>query len=333
MTTGRTRLLPLDAADYRPHPLHSTERTWTETNCYVDLWVEVLHALGLDPVAAAAFTLSTDFEGDQWTFFKFPSEDLRALFGIEVNELNVWRPVVDHVLEQLELGRLMIMDVDAWFLPDTQGVSYRMAHTKTALVPNSIDREHRRLGYFHNAGYYELEGDDFDGLFRLGAYEDATALPPYAETVRLDRIRRDLGGQFESVLALTQAHLARRPVDDPMARFQQRMAHDLTWLEGQDTETFHLYAFGTCRQCGAAAELAASFVDWLAANDPSAGTAGVEDLVMVAESFRTVATTAKALQFALARASRGRKVDLDGLFDGLGLAYGAAMEGLAARYD
>jgi hypothetical protein len=332
MTAGRTRLLPLDAADYRPHPLHSTERTWTETNCYVDLWVELLHALSLDPLAAAAFTLSTDFEGDQWTFFKFPTEDLRALFGIEVNELNVWRPVVDHVSEQLELGRLMIMDVDAWFLPDTQGVSYRTAHTKTALVPNSIDRQHRRLGYFHNAGYYELEGDDFDGLFRLGHYEEVSALPPYAETIRLDRLRRDPGRLYEGAVALTKAHLARRPSDDPMARFQQRLAHDLAWLEGQDTETFHLYAFGTCRQCGAAAELAASFVDWVAANDPSASAASVEDLVTAAESFRTVATTAKALQFALARASRGRKVDLDGLFDGLGLAYRAAMEGLVARY-
>jgi len=332
VSEGRTRLLPLDAADYSPHPLHSTERTWTETNCYVDLWVEVLHALGLDPLAAAAFTLSTDFEGDQWTFFKFPVEDLRALFGIEVNELNVWRPVLDHAVEQLELGRLMIMDVDAWFLPDTQGVSYRTTHTKTALVPNSIDRMQRRLGYFHNAGYYELQGDDFDGLFRLGPYEDDTALPPYAETIRLDRMHSDRGGLIEGAIALTRAHLARRPLDDPMARFQLRMEHDLTWLEGQDTEVFHLYAFGTCRQCGAAAELAASFVDWLAVNDPLLDGTGPEDLALVAESFRTVATVAKALQFALARASRGRNVDLKGSFDELGRAYGTAMDGLAARY-
>ncbi len=66
------RVVPVDASSYRPHPLHATERTWTETNCYVDLWIELLHSLGLDPLAAAAFTISTDFEGDQWTFFKFP---------------------------------------------------------------------------------------------------------------------------------------------------------------------------------------------------------------------------------------------------------------------
>ena len=124
---SRSQLLDVDRASYRPHPLHAGERTWTETNCYVDLWIELLHALGLDPLAAAAFTLSTDFEGDQWTFFKFPPEDLRALFGLEVAEFNVWRPTLDHAEEQLELGRLFIMDADAWFLPDTQGVSYRIA--------------------------------------------------------------------------------------------------------------------------------------------------------------------------------------------------------------
>ena len=56
------------------------ERAWAETNCYVDLWVELLHALGHDPIAALPFTLAIDFEGDQWTFFKFPlRRPLRAV--------------------------------------------------------------------------------------------------------------------------------------------------------------------------------------------------------------------------------------------------------------
>ena len=32
------------------HALHAPERNWPETNCYVDVWVELLHDLGLDPV-------------------------------------------------------------------------------------------------------------------------------------------------------------------------------------------------------------------------------------------------------------------------------------------
>jgi hypothetical protein len=329
VSAGTTRLLPIDAADYRPHPLHSTERTWTETNCYIDLWVELLHALGLDPLAAAAFTLSTDFEGDQWTFLKFPLEDLRALFGLEVNELNTWRSVLDHAVEQLELGRLMIMDADAWFLPDTQGVSYHTTHTKTALVPNSIDRKGRRLGYFHNAGYFELSGDDFDGIFGDGHYSDERTLPPYIETIRFDRMEREQNGLVDGAVRLTRQHLTRRPLDDPMVRFRLRLERDVEWLKSQDVETFHLYAFGTCRQCGAAAELAASFADWLGEHDPSARP---EDLAAVAEAFRTVATTAKALQFGLARASRGRTVDLGGPFTELGEAYRTAMDGLVEQY-
>ena len=82
-----TRLLPIDAATYVPSPLHAEDRTWIETNCYVDVWLELLHALGLETGPALAFTLAVDFEGDQWQFFKFPAEDLQRLYGIEVAEI------------------------------------------------------------------------------------------------------------------------------------------------------------------------------------------------------------------------------------------------------
>ena len=318
-------LLPLTADTYRPHPLHANERTWSETNCYVDVWIEVLHALGLDPLAAGAFTLSADFEGDQWTFFKFPPEDLRVLYGVEVAEMNVWRPVVDHVAEQLGFGRLCTVEVDSWFLPDTRGVSYRIDHVKSTIVPQMLDRAGRRLGYFHNAGYYELDDDDFDGTFRLGHHADPTSLPPYVEVVRLDRIRRDDPELVERAVALTADHLARRPADNPVSRLGARLAADLEWLARQDLETFHLYSFGTCRQCGASAELAASFVDWLTLHH---GT-GTES---AAGAFRDLAAGAKALQFALARVVRGRHVDLRSILEPMEQHWAAAMEVLVARY-
>ncbi|ERM02938.1 hypothetical protein Q644_14080 [Brucella intermedia 229E] len=31
---------------YTPHALHAQTRIWPETNCYVDLWIEVLATLG-----------------------------------------------------------------------------------------------------------------------------------------------------------------------------------------------------------------------------------------------------------------------------------------------
>jgi Domain of unknown function (DUF1839) len=318
-------LLPLSADRFRPHGLHASERAWTETNCYVDVWIEVLNALGLDPVAAGAFTLSTDFEGDQWSFFKFPPEDLRTLFGLEVSELNVWRPVVDHVDEQLGLGRLCTVEVDSWFLPDTRGVAYGIAHVKSTIVPQMLDRAGRRLGYFHNAGYFELAGDDFDGVFRLGVCADSAGLPPYVEVIRLDRIRRNDPKLVSRAVALTREHLARRPDDNPVVRLGRRLTEDLPWLAEQDLETFHLYSFGMCRQCGATAELAADFVLWLNRHD-GPGTEGA------AAEFAELAAGAKSLQFALARVVRGRPVDLTGILGSMEQHWASAMATLVDRY-
>jgi len=319
-------LLPLTADGFRPHALHASERNWSETNCYVDVWIEVLHALGLDPVAGGAFTLSTDFEGDQWTFFKYPPEDLRALYGLEVSEFNVWRPVLDHVVEQLEFGRLCTVEVDSWFLPDTRGVSYQIDHVKSTIVPQMLDPEARRMGYFHNAGYFELEGDDFDGVFRLGRHAEAPGLPPYVELVRLDRVRRNDPELVSRVVALTGEHLARRPSDNPIIRLGERIEHDLPWLTEQDLETFHLYSFGICRQCGATAELASSFVDWLNRFDRT----GTEP---AADAFRDLAAGAKALQFALARVVRGRTIDLMPILTPMAKHWSEAMDLLGDRYQ
>lgn len=320
-----TALLPVDTTGFLPHPLHASERSWTETNCYVDVWIEVLHALGLDPLAAAAFTLSADFEGHQWSFFKFPPEDLRFLFGLEVSELNVWKPVVEHVAEELDLGRLCTVEADSFFLPDTRGVSYRTAHVKSTIVPQMLDVEGRRLGYFHNAGYFELEGDDFDGVFRRGDRADSPELPPYMELIRLDRVRRHGPDLVGRVVALTRDHLSRRPATNPVTRLGQRLAEDVPWLATQDIETFHAYAFGTCRQCGATAELASSFVTWLNRHD-APGTEAA------AASFAELAAGAKTLQFALARVVRGRRVDIAPILASLEEQWSAAMDTLIDRY-
>jgi hypothetical protein len=317
------QLFAIDAAQYRSHPLHSAERCWTETNCYVDVWIEVLHALGLDPAAAGAFSLSTDFEGEQWTFFKIPPEDLRALYGLEVGEMNVWRPIIDHVAEQLDLGRLLTVEVDSWFLPDTQGVSYRLAHVKSTIVPQYLNLAERRLGYFHNAGYHELAGDDFDGLFGRGEYRPAL-LPPYVELVRLDRMWHDEDRLLHVAEELTRTHLARRPVDNPIRRLGKRLHADVEWLQSEGMARFHEYAFGTCRQCGASADVAAAFVQWL-------GERTGEPLEPIVEQFTTVAHGAKAVQFALARAVAGRHSDLDSPLEEMAEAWEGAMASLADR--
>jgi hypothetical protein len=320
----RLELLPLDPATYSPHRLHRRDRSWIETNCYADFWIEALHSLGFDPTVALGFTLSSDFDGDQWTMFKFPPEDLRLLFGLEIRELNVWLPLVDHLADQLALGRLLTVDVDAWYLPDTQGVTYGVGHQKTTIMVQMLDREEQALGYFHNAAYCELRGHDYRDLLGIDL-DDPAVLPPYVEVVHLERLRKPSEVATAEVLGVARSHLARRPTTNPVVRFRERLTSDLPWLVTQDLEVFHRYAFGTCRQCGANAELAAEFAGWLDAHDGGG-------LDAVTGAFRSISEASKALEFRLARAVAGRKVDVDATLDVMGAAWETAMHGLQARY-
>jgi hypothetical protein len=97
-TTGLVSLLGLDPATYVPHAIHTPgDRTYTETNCYSDILIELVHARGDEPLAAAGFTVRIDFEGDQWTFFKPPPEDLERLFGIDIHEMQPYRPLPQQI--------------------------------------------------------------------------------------------------------------------------------------------------------------------------------------------------------------------------------------------
>jgi hypothetical protein len=320
-------LLPLAANTYQPHALHRGERSWSETNCYVDLWIEVAHAFGRDPHAALPFTVALDFEGDQWLFFKQPTSDLAELYGFDVQELNIWRDLLEHVVEQLGRGRLVLVEVDAFHLPDTAGVSYHTAHSKTTIGIQRIDLEQRTLGYFHNASYFELTGDDFNALFGLSRSRANDELPPYTEFVKIDRDH--MLGQDELLgrsLRLLRHHLKRRPSENPVARFRERFQQDLTWLVTRPPETFHQYAFSTVRQLGACYELSASYTRWL-------GTLGQSGLNEATAAFDTLATQAKTLQFKAARAVMlQRPVDFAPMFDPMEAAWETALGALERLY-
>ena len=317
--TEALRLLPIDASSYVCHPLHAPERDWPETNCYVDLWIEVLHALGHDPVAGLAFTLGVGFDGDQWEFFKYPAEDLLALYGIQVREINVWRSLDDHIATHLALGHLLTVEADSWYLPDTAGVAYRLTHQKTTIVPQHLDPANRRIGYFHNAGYFELEGEDYDGVLRLG---DPDGLVPYVELVAMERqVHRDPDALRAQVDGLVRGYVARRPTENPVAQLAARITADLPWLR-EHPDLFHAYAFGSLRQCGAWASVAATFVRWL--GNPATDAA--------AEHLDGISGLAKTAQFKLARVLAGRTVDLDEQLSTMASHWQHAMATIAAAY-
>jgi hypothetical protein len=318
----------LDPSAYSRHPLHRSDRAWPETNCYVDLWIELLHSAALDPVAVLPFTLAIDFEGDQWTFLKCPLADLRALYGIDVIELNVWRPLLSHLEQQLARGRVSLVDVDAFYLPDTAGTSYRAAHVKTSIGIHALDVDGRALGYFHNAGYFQLQGDDFLGVFGLdGGRTGGSPLPPYVEVVKLAAQPPKSGRTLvTSSIDSLVLHLSRVPRRNPFHRYAASLPADLTSLADRPLAEFHGYAFATFRQFGSAFELAGSYLRWLDAN----GERGLDPMAATCD---TIAATAWTLQIKTARfISTKRPFDPAPLLDTMADAWDDTLAGLTSRY-
>lgn len=291
-STGLVSLLGLDPATYRPHQLHSLERSYTETNCYTDILIEFLHARGDEPLAMMGCVLRVDFEGDQWTFFKPVPEQVELLYGVDIHEMQPYRPLPEQIAEQLARGRTIIVELDSFHLPDTESTSYRHEHVKSSVVAESIDREQERLRYFHGPGYYELEGEDYRGVFRLGRAFSDDVLPPYTELVRLD-VHPPLRGEELRAAAreLLAEHLARRPQPNPFTRFGEQLAADLPRLLEGDHAAYHDYAFATVRMVGSAFEVGASHVGWLLGADAAPAAAAMGRIV----------EGSKALSFKLAR--------------------------------
>jgi hypothetical protein len=305
--------------------LHAESCVWVEKNCYIDIWIEVIHALGMEPRAILPFVAAIDFEGDQWTFFKPPHSELWDLYGIDVQELNVWRPLLEHAMEHLGAGKLISTEADAFWLPDTSGTDYRRQHTKSTIVLNDLDLDKRNLGYFHNAGYHRLEGEDFARTFRLDEPAGPTFLPLFAELVRLDRvIRRPVTELAALSRGLWRRHFRRRPTSDPIRRFQQRFQRDLSAMQDKGLPHYHAWAFGTIRQLGTAAELAALNLQWLAAH-------GLGGLELAIAAFERVSQANKTFILKGARAINNRRAfDSAPLFDSMAADWERGMVDLQA---
>jgi hypothetical protein len=305
-------LLGLDPAAYERHFLHGADRDYTETNCYTDILIEFVHAIGSEPLAMLACVLAVDFEGDQWTFFKPRPEQLEALYGIDIHEMQPYRPLPAQIAEQIGLGRTLIVELDSWYLPDTAATSYRRAHVKSSVIAESIDARAERLRYFHGDGYFELEGEDFRGIFRTEGEWSGDVLPPYTELLRLDAGPRPEGEELRArAREFLAAEVARRPAADPFARFGAQLAAELPNLLAGDAQHYHDYAFATVRMVGSAFEVGATQVGWVL-GDAGAGAAA---------QMREIVAGCKTLSFKLARR---REFDPAPAVSALGAAWGAA---------
>jgi hypothetical protein len=319
-----TAIAGLDPGNYPRHSLHSPGLAWVEKNCYIDIWIELLHALRLEPMALLGFTVAVDFEGDQWTFFKPPHEDLKSLYAIDTQELYVWRPLIEHAIEHLRAGKLISTEADAYWLPDTAGTDYREKHTKSTIVLNDIDVAAKRLRYFHNAGYFSLEGEDFIKLFRLDAAPDPGFMPLFAELVRHDRAVSRSDIELRSIsLDLLRKHAHWRARDNPIQRFRARFELDLPAIAQQGMDHYHAWVFGTLRQLGAASELSSLHLRWI-------DSATAPQFELAAAAFADISAIAKSLLLKIARAVNAKRpLDASTSFDEMAAAWDRASGGLS----
>jgi hypothetical protein len=285
-------LWELEPDGHTPHRVHRVGRTYLETNCYADVLIELLSARGDEPLAVLGFIARTDWEGDQFTYFKPPAADLDRLFGIDLHEMLPYRSIPEHIEEQLSHGRTVLVEIDAWYLPDTEATSYRREHLKTTVAPQMIDRAAERMRYFHNAGFFELAGEDYRGAFRMLPHFTDDVMDPFIEVVRFDAGPRLQGEQLRAAAReLLAEHYARRPTTNPFGVWSERLTQELPRLLAGSNEDYHAYAFVTVRMVGSAFELLADHVEW------TLGDAGAES----AACFREIVEASKIVSFRLAR--------------------------------
>ncbi|MEO8654697.1 MAG: DUF1839 family protein, partial [Ramlibacter sp.] len=184
----------------------------------------------------------------------------------------------------------------------------------------NLDVEGGTLGYFHNAGYYQLSGEDFRNLFRLDAPDDPLYLPLFAELVHIDRIVRHPPADLATLsLRLLRKHLEWRPATNPFVRFGERFEQDLPQLRAGGLDRYHAWAFASVRQAGAAFELAAAHLRWQVGF-------GMSGLRPSAELFDAIAQGNKALILKAARAvNSGRPLDAGALFAEMAQAWDRGM--------
>jgi hypothetical protein len=307
-----------------PHSWHQSERVWSTTNSHLDVWIELLNTLDLDPKPLLLPTLCASFEGDQWTHARITPADLWSCYGIVVEELFVWRQLLAHFVEQLDRGNAILVEVDAFHLPDMVGGSYQREHAKTLIAVTGYDRHSHRLRYLHGAAGAEVGGDDLDALITAGI--GSAQLAPFAQIVKLDRlVPRTEADLVHLGVALARFHATRLPQHNPVKEFGDALRQHGAWLSGGDAEQYQRWAFATLQQCGASFEIAADVCAWLSAHGEP-----VSDAVA---PMRLLATSARVLHQRLVRVSQsGRMPNVSQTVEEMSRAWDEAMAVIRPLY-
>ena len=166
-------------------------------------------------------------------------------------------------------------EVDSFWLPDVAATDYRTNHVKSSIVVEAIDLDARVLRYFHNAGYFELSGEDYDGLFGPGRRCRRTS-----SWSGSTRGRRCPGRRCAAPPASCSAATWRGgPRTTRSSGSWRALEADLPRLLEGDEADYHAYAFHNPRMAGASFELLASHVRWLLGEEGEKAAAALDDVV------------------------------------------------------
>ena len=256
-------LLKLTPALFKPHALHRFDQNFRETNCYGDLIIKLVHDLGLVPTACLAYTLAADFEGDQWPFGKPSHHDLESLYGVRVEELSLFRSLIDQIVTQVQRSSIPLLDADAYHFPDTKGIDYGSNHVNTTIAITHIDVTSKTLRYFHNATFAELKEDDFESVLKPLISAQNGYLPPYCEIVKLGLVNKCSEKHLKEIaFSSAQFHLKKRPSNNPIQQHVTAIeSHQIAIIDG-GLPAYHAYSFVALRQLGSAHQLGAHFLRW-----------------------------------------------------------------------
>lgn len=285
------------------YALHGGNPVWSHANRHIDLWIELLHGWELEPIAALPFTVTLDFEGDQFTSLNIPSADLELLYGIVKDELSTYGRLETHVAAQTNRGNVVLLEVDNYQLPQPTG-AYRRQHARSCIAIDVLVPEATAVGYYHHDGYHTASGDDYASIFRSPDSESSwgAASFPQAEVVRRRFAAQAEDALLRASMDLLRSHLARRPRQNPIKAFREAFPAHLEQLMSRGEPNFQIYAASVLRQLGANFELMGRYVRWLVMNGKV-----VPDTV--AEACYTMASEAMVMQFRLMRAVISHKPD------------------------
>ena len=309
------------------YALHGGNPVWSHANRHIDLWIELLHGWELEPIAALPFTVSLDFEGDQFTSSNIPCADLEQLYGIVKDELSTYGRLEAHVAAQTNRGNVVLLEVDNYQLPQPPG-AYRRQHARSCIAIDVLVPEATAVGYYHTDGYHTASGDDYVSIFRAPDSESSwgAASFPQAEVVRRRFAALAEDALVRASMDLLRSHLARRPRENPIKAFRGAFPAHLEQLMARGEPNFQVYAASVLRQLGANFELMGRYVRWLVMN-------GQVLPDTVAEACYTMASEAMVMQFRLMRAVISHKPDgCQDCLDQLEAAYQGTVPALATCF-